>query len=75
MYENASNPIQPTSEGRGVALVGYWSAGATWLMALVVLALLCGAFFWLMSYNAKSARVEPERDLAATGQEVETAAP
>jgi hypothetical protein len=37
-----------------VALAGYWSAGATWLMALVVLLLLVGAFWWMGRYMTRA---------------------
>ena len=54
MYETESNPVQPVSLGRGVAEAGYWSAGATWLMALVVLLLLVAAFMWMGRYMQRS---------------------
>jgi membrane protein implicated in regulation of membrane protease activity len=60
MYETESNPVQPVSLGRGLALVGYWSAGATWLMALVVLLLLVGAFLWMGKYMRRSMQTQPK---------------
>jgi len=56
MYETESNPVQPVSLGRGVALAGYWSAGATWLLALVVLLLLLGALWAMGRYNLRAER-------------------
>jgi hypothetical protein len=67
MYETESNPVQPSSLGRGVALVGYRSAGATWLLALVVLLLLMGAFWWMARYNERSletAQLRPDPEAA-----------
>jgi uncharacterized membrane protein len=67
MYETESNPVQPSSLGRGVAMAGYWSMGATWLLALLVMLLLFGAFWWMGRYNARSLeQAEAQRAAAAT---------
>jgi uncharacterized membrane protein len=57
MYETESNPVQPVSLGRGVAMAGYWSTGTTWLLALIVLLLLVGAFWWMGRYMTRSNQV------------------
>jgi uncharacterized membrane protein len=64
MYETESNPVQPVSLGRGVALAGYWSASATWLLALVVLLLLMGAFWWMARYNQRSLEQSQQQQTA-----------
>jgi hypothetical protein len=70
MYETETNPVQPVSLGRGVALSGYWSEGATWLLAAIVLVLLMGAFWWMSSYNTRSLHAaEQQNAVSHTGGE------
>jgi hypothetical protein len=66
MYETESNPVQPVSLGRGVAMAGYWSAGATWLLALVVLLLLFGAFYWMSRFTPPADQQQPPSTPPAT---------